>query len=94
MTPWRRAWQPTPGFLPGKSHGQRSLEGYGPWGHKESTRLSMAHSTLHRTVYKLVPKMLSQWFIEISCEDESQVRDGTLGTESVRSEGAHPGTAS
>ena len=28
--PWRRAWQPTPEFLPGPSHGQRSLAGYGP----------------------------------------------------------------
>ena len=34
--PWRRAWQPTPGFLTGKSHGQRSLVGYSPWGRKES----------------------------------------------------------
>ena len=33
---WRRRWQPTPVFLPGKSHGQRSLEGYSPWGWKES----------------------------------------------------------
>ena len=33
--PWRRAWQPTPVFLPGESHGQRSLEGYSPWGCKE-----------------------------------------------------------
>ena len=32
---WRRAWQPTPVFLPGKSHGQRSLEGFSPQGHKE-----------------------------------------------------------
>ena len=30
--PWRRAWQPTPVFLPGESHGQRSLAGYSPWG--------------------------------------------------------------
>ena len=30
--PWRRKWQPTPDFLPGKSHGQRSLAGYSPWG--------------------------------------------------------------
>ena len=29
------AWQPTPVFLPGESHGQRSLAGYSPWGHKE-----------------------------------------------------------
>ena len=34
--PWRRAWQPTPGFLPGESHGQRSLVGYSPWGCKAS----------------------------------------------------------
>ena len=33
--PWRRKQQPTPVFLPGKSHGQRSLAGDGPWGRKE-----------------------------------------------------------
>ena len=33
---WRRKWQPTPEFLPGESHGQRSLAGYSPWGRKES----------------------------------------------------------
>ena len=32
--PWRRAWQPTPGFLPEEE--QRSLQGYSLWGHKES----------------------------------------------------------
>ena len=31
---WRRKWQSTPVFLPGKSHGQRSLVGYSPWGCK------------------------------------------------------------
>ena len=31
---WRRKWQLTPVFLPGKSHGQRSLAGYSPWGRK------------------------------------------------------------
>ena len=34
--PWRRAWQPTPVFLPGESLGQSSLVGCSPWGHKES----------------------------------------------------------
>ena len=34
--PWRRAWQPTPVFLPGESHGQRGLVGYSPWGRTES----------------------------------------------------------
>ena len=38
--PWRREWLPTPIFLPGEFHGQRSLVGYSPWGHKESDRLS------------------------------------------------------
>ena len=32
--PRRRAWQATPVFLPGLFHGQRSLEGYNPWGHR------------------------------------------------------------
>ena len=34
--PWRRKWQPTPVFLPGESHRQRSLAGYSLWGCKES----------------------------------------------------------
>ena len=33
--PWRWKWQPTPVFLFADSHGQRSLMGYSPWGHKE-----------------------------------------------------------
>ena len=41
---WRRAWQPTPVFLPGESHGQRSLVGYSPKGHKES---DMTEETEH-----------------------------------------------
>ena len=44
--PWRRTWQPTPVFLPGESHGQRSLVGYSPWGHKEldmTELLSISH---------------------------------------------------
>ena len=36
LIPWRRDWQPTPVFLPGESHGQRSLAGYSPWSGKES----------------------------------------------------------
>ena len=40
MIPWRRKWQPTPVFLPGKSHGWGSLVGYSPQGPKSWTRLS------------------------------------------------------
>ena len=33
--PWGKEWHPTPILLLGESHGQRSLAGYSPWGHKE-----------------------------------------------------------
>ena len=39
--PWRRKWQLTPVFLPGKSNRQRSLAGYSPWGCKESDMTKM-----------------------------------------------------
>ena len=44
--PWRRKWQPTAAFLPGKSHGQGSLVGYNAWGLKESdtTERTRMHS--------------------------------------------------
>ena len=41
--PWRRKWQSTPGLLPGKYHGQRSLVGYSPWGRKESDMTEQLH---------------------------------------------------
>ena len=41
--PWRRKWQPTPVFLPGESHGQRSLVGYSPRGRKESDTTERLH---------------------------------------------------
>ena len=40
-----RKWQPTPIFLPGESHGQRSLAGYSPWGHNESDTTEQTLST-------------------------------------------------
>ena len=40
---WRRKWQPTPVFLPGKSHGCRNLVGYSPWGRKESDMTEQLH---------------------------------------------------
>ena len=36
ISTWRKKWQPTPVFLPGESHGRRSLVGYSPWGCTES----------------------------------------------------------
>ena len=52
--PLRRALQPTPVFLPGESHGQRSLMGYSPWGCKElgtteATECAHTHTHTHTT---------------------------------------------
>ena len=46
--PWRRSWQLTPVFLPGESHGQRSLAGCSPRGHKES---DMTEATQHSNLF-------------------------------------------
>ena len=48
--PWRRSWQLTPVFLPGESHGQRSLAGYSPWGHTELD-MTEAIEHAHRSTY-------------------------------------------
>ena len=40
---WRRKWQPTPVFLPGKSHGWKSLVGYSLWGREESDMTEQLH---------------------------------------------------
>ena len=56
---WRRAWQPTPVFLPAKPRGQRSLAGYSPWGRKEldtTEWLSTAQSN----------SVTSNWLVVIS----------------------------
>jgi len=44
--PWRRKWQSTSVLLPGKSHGQKSLVGYSPWGRKESDITEQLHFTM------------------------------------------------
>ena len=51
--PWRRKWQPTAVFLPGKSHVQRSLGGYSPWVAKSQTQLSAHTCTfISRCIFK------------------------------------------
>ena len=50
--PWRRAWQPTPVFLPGKSHWQRSQVDYSPQSHGESDRTE--HANVHTQLRTLV----------------------------------------
>ena len=51
-SPWRRAWQPTPVFLPGESHGRGSLVGYSPSGHKESDMTEATWHTYTKFIYR------------------------------------------
>ena len=46
-------WQPTPEFLPGKSHGWRSLVGYSPWGRKESDTTEQLHFRHLQDAYQI-----------------------------------------
>ena len=57
--PWRRKWQPTPEFLPGKSHGQRNLAGYSPWTHKR-VRHDLATKQQHSRVLGIMSATRSE----------------------------------
>ena len=48
---WSRKWQPTPVFLPGEAHGQRSLVCYSPWGCKESDMTERLSNNKEDLVY-------------------------------------------
>ena len=54
--PWRRAWQPIAALLPGESHGQRSLVGYSPRGHRESDTTEATWHTHAIRVTSLFPR--------------------------------------
>ena len=60
-SPWRRAWQPTPVFMPRESRGQRSLVGYSPWGCKESDRTEPTLACTHIQYLSF-----SVWLISLS----------------------------
>ena len=63
--PWRGAWKLTPVFLPGDCHGQKSLEGYSPQGHRELDTTEVTwhiHISLEsKTVSFLSPLNLQSW---------------------------------
>ena len=80
FNPWvgkthgKRKWQPTPVLLPGKSHGQRSLVGYRPWGHKESEKTERLHFKFHflsagsnAPAYLRTPLQFVLWTDERTC---------------------------
>ena len=58
-SPWRRKWQSTPLFLPGKFHGQKSLESYSPWSRKE------LDTTEHADIVQSVDKILKPIYLAV-----------------------------
>ena len=61
------AWQPTPIFLLGETHGQRSLVGHSPWGHQESgTPEATEHArTARLEVGEIESRMMGEWKIGV-----------------------------
>ena len=58
--PGVRKWHPTPGLLPAKCHGQRSLAGYSPWGHKTTQQLSMhARKYLYKFLFLICISLMT-----------------------------------
>ena len=53
--PWRMKWQPTTVFFPGKSQGQRSLDGYSPWGCTESENCTQSEKTQWVSIHECKP---------------------------------------
>ena len=82
--PWRRKWQPTPVFLPGKSHGWMSLAGYSPWGCKESDTTEQLHylsfslwtksRTCHLTAFWSQAGYFTSWALLSSSIKQSKLR--------------------
>ena len=61
--PWSRAWQPTPVFLPGESHGQRSLAGDSPQVAKSQTQLKQLSTAYCIHTLQTVSKHHQLWLI-------------------------------
>ena len=85
--PWRREWQSTPVFLPGKSHSQRILAGYNPWGckrtgHNLGTKATRQQQYMYME-YRIcsILHLLFQFNPQNSsyCPRTHFIREGTLG---------------
>ena len=57
--------QPTPVFWPGESHGQTSLEGYSPWGHKESDRTEQLNNNKVNNMAKNIARQTGIWILKV-----------------------------
>ena len=73
--PWRRKWQPAPVFLPGESHGQRSLLGYSPQHRKESNRTEWMSIRICSLIqfHDILPAPLSWPFTILTAKPPSKI---------------------
>ena len=76
--PWRREQQPTPVFLPGEFHGERSLEGYSPRDHKESDMAEWLSLSL---------QVVQWWRIHLPVQEAQETWIRSLGQENPLKEG-------
>ena len=70
--PWRRKWQPSPVFLPGESHGQRSLLGFGPQGHKELDTTEVTEHTHSHCTRSQAPVINKIFTVSFTVDESSQ----------------------
>ena len=85
MIPWRRKWQPTPVFLPGESHGRRSLVGYSQWGHTESDMTEYKHLSAIAFLQGVCPIVITSSSLTLSINSWWQTFN-TLGVNSCHQE--------
>ena len=84
--PWRREWLPTPVFCPGEFHGQKSLVGCSPWGHKElDTTERLSHLPFPTIILLPRASLLAQMVKNFPAVQETQV--GSLGWEDLLEKG-------
>ena len=87
-SPWRRKWQHTPVFLPGKSHGQRSLANYSSWGHEESGTIEWLNTLnlccLFASILHLQSAPPTSFYVSVShscptlCDPMDYIQPGSL----------------
>ena len=89
--PWRRTWQPTPVFLSGEPHGQRSLAGYGPQLQTNHTWLKRLNTHTHTHIHYFVncwwagvKSVRPAWWLFLSFQDTGDL-DTPSTTASPRS---------
>ena len=77
---WRRKWQPTPVFLPGESHGWRSLVSYSPRGYKESDTIERLHFHVLAIINSAVMNNGIHMSISVLVFSECMPRSGIVGS--------------